>query len=430
MGNNIQELTMNIIANGDVEKAIAILRDWTYKEKHEFHKDIVQLSSQYAVYRRKRNLILGDDEKLDKDLNRITFSLIDYISQLEIPPSSRDNSKQEVFLYEPDIFNENKKTFIDWAINDSRVSLIVLILGSLGVLVSIIALSNGIVEQQIGGSSSTLGYKYYSELSNFAIWANIVVAIIVLIVHSKSTKFIDSHFNEYLDNDLKAYIDRSKRAVSDFNLCWSITWTGWLLLYTSYLISEHELGYNLIGKDNYKEFMQILSNLFSNISSLGLISCFAILFYKKKTSNKSHYNTPLTITVLASIIITLVLEILLFYYADSDVTMLMFELVIGIVSAISIALLMGRLDSKFINASIGLIFLIYIYAGIQPLSGFFGENFLNTEFSNISSIIQAFALNYALFAKSLLFILVYWLLMEGKLQTYLIRLNSIIKNIE
>jgi hypothetical protein len=427
MSNNIKDLIKELVSKGEVEKAIAIFKDWSTKTKNPIEDQIHLLAGNFSRYRMKRNLIFGDDEKLDRDISRISYALIDLVNQVEVKDSTQ--LPNEIVVLEPHIEEKKESSFLKWVINDSRTSLIILIVGIIGVLLSLLTISSGVLEH--GGDEKN--FQYYEQIGIIAMIGNLIVSIIAFFIFSRSTKFNKERFFGDIDDDLKAYVERSKRAVNDFIFCWKYTWVGWFLLYLTFVLKQFEVGKyddKYWGLD-YNEFTQVLTNLFSNLSSLGLIGCFAVLYYRRKVDDRRHYDTPLTITVLIFLLIFSLLEVILFINIDnSNVSMLIFEIIVGIISAISIALLLGRLDSKFINTSIEFIFIVYIYAGIQPLSGFFDENILGADYKNVTIIVKSFALNYALFAKSLLFVLIFWLLSRGHLQAFLIRLNSIMKNLD
>ena len=128
-------------------------------------------------------------------------------------------------------------------------------------------------------------------------------------------------------------------------------------------------------------------------------------------------------------VLILIIQLGISIAADKEVShtiQVLFKIIVGLGSAISISLLAGRLDSKLINASIGFIIITYVYAGIQSLVSFFERSFFTSEYSGLSHFAKAFALNYALFAKCVLFLFILWLINEGKLLIYIIRLNAII----
>ena len=79
------------------------------------------------------------------------------------------------------------------------------------------------------------------------------------------------------------------------------------------------------------------------------------------------------------------------------------------------ALFIGRIESKYINPPRIIVLLLYTYAGIQPLFAMF----------DVHPVLGLTMYNVALFLKICLFMLMYWLISEGRLLYYISKINEI-----
>jgi hypothetical protein len=106
-----------------------------------------------------------------------------------------------------------------------------------------------------------------------------------------------------------------------------------------------------------------------------------------------------------------------------------FEGLTGILSAVALSLLIARLDSKLIDLPTSVIYILFAYAAIQPLLVIFEQN--GAVFRNI----EAATLTSALLLKICFFLIIFQVLRNGDLLTYLVcfpilhrRVDSIFDN--
>ena len=91
----------------------------------------------------------------------------------------------------------------------------------------------------------------------------------------------------------------------------------------------------------------------------------------------------------------------------------------GVAGAIAMALLVGRLQSKFLGPRLWLIVALYYYTAIQPL-------FLYLEKNDIWAVVL---IDFALILKCLLYLYTAWLLQSGDLLFYFARVRRIYRTV-
>jgi len=206
-----------------------------------------------------------------------------------------------------------------------------------------------------------------------------------------------------------------KRAFKEFNRFqkfWLYTWIGWVVLYSYWLVSDILLPQGSPIKSS--DYFIALQPVTSNISSLFILFAFLVLYFKREDMNNNNFWKLFFITLfLVSILIVL---------NGKDVHSLtsFYDVLSGLLAGLSIALLTGRLDSKFLAIPFSIIVLLYTYALIQSSIKDFDSNTL--EESKI--VYKAINLNIALVAKSMLMILFAWLTSTNRLIYYLIVANK------
>jgi len=103
------------------------------------------------------------------------------------------------------------------------------------------------------------------------------------------------------------------------------------------------------------------------------------------------------------------------FYKDESVTAInkLFDIISGLINALVFALLVGRMDSRFIGVRKMIIICLFLYPALQPLYIYFGT------ISTISDILKPGVIGFALCLKIFLFLVVYYIAQSGRLLTYL-----------
>jgi hypothetical protein len=165
-----------------------------------------------------------------------------------------------------------------------------------------------------------------------------------------------------------------------------------------------------------------MGNLFNNAQSAVLFSMYWELTESTIESVNGQYQRAES--TLTPIIILPVVLLGVGEYVLWDVHFLwhgLFGLISGIGGGITIALLVGRLDSRRISPPRYVVGLLYLYALIQPL-------FPWLEPTSPYLALSMFSL--ALVLKVILFLFVYWTFASGKLLYYCVRMTELLDGAE
>jgi hypothetical protein len=232
-------------------------------------------------------------------------------------------------------------------------------------------------------------------------------------------------------SDTQMWLDAKRAAnyaLKLFRHCWMFLWLSFLLLYlllaSRYLLVNNRLGQNL------EPLVIIAANLFGNCANVALIFCYSILESPVLSENPTKPPEPNWFRWSAIVLVLTVIEIFL---ADFMIGVLWPEqfkvqvegvrtflnYFLGIAGAVVLALFVGRLNSKFIDAPIWVIALLYVYAAIQPL---YPVIISGQEQDKISGAVFT---NAALVLKVILFLFVTWLLESGRLLFYFVRVRRL-----
>lgn len=177
------------------------------------------------------------------------------------------------------------------------------------------------------------------------------------------------------------------------------------------------------------ELANTVVNLLNNWPTIALIVCYKILSETTiEEENGTYQKKPLPWRVLTMVLGCLTFVELAFLaerhqinYLNQNWLLLIFPWVSGIVAGTITALVVGRLDSKFINLPWWAMALLYLYAVIQCI--WQPMQLKEPTFD------PAIVLNLALVFKSLLFLVVLWLFKSGILLFYCQNLGEIVKTI-
>lgn len=223
---------------------------------------------------------------------------------------------------------------------------------------------------------------------------------------------------------MTSLFQRANKEIRQFNNFWVATWICWLILYL--IIFLH----NFIPEKEFRVWFEFGQDVTNNLASLMLLYCFITLSFPSKEAESSHVRswTPYLALMLGLII----LEIIFRVTSTSDqaeLVNLVFSSISGIIAGAVTAQLVGRLDSKLINAPVWVYFSLYVYAAIQATFGFFTFNVTQIEgtesLESAFEIMTVFMMYLALFFKGVLLLFIIWAIKSLKLFYYFLGVNII-----
>lgn len=168
--------------------------------------------------------------------------------------------------------------------------------------------------------------------------------------------------------------------------------------------------------------LNIASTGFNNLNSLALALCFVVLNYptvirgdQQETSIDRVAKLVIGWGLAAAVVFTLAEILLVFVPHEPWVDyMRAFDLVSGLVGAVTLSLCVGRVQSKFLGPSTWLPLALYLYVAIQSLYVVIPAE------SWGAMMIEA-----ALILKCLLYLYVAWLFKSGRLLFYFVRVKTV-----
>lgn len=449
---NIKEHIKNLLFENKVEDALRYLKDWSMETRNsEIETSTIALSAQYKRYKTEKLLTLSTPEV---ELNKIIFGITTLINDIPDKDSIKiilpkniinkrrsENEENKVI----DWLSQKPVSFIEWFAS-SYVGIFIGAISFLGFIISFLSMGIGFSGSRASSSQSFTFVKQFIEVSSgIHFFSALVVVVVFYFRRNSSDVFMQKvdawikdqtkekskeHLN--LNDTLFNNINRAENATKDFMAFWNLTWLGWLLLYVYFYCDSK-------GWVTYKPGLDIISS----ISSFTIIVCFSILYYKIK-GNSKHYINPISVFSLVPLVVFVVLET--FTPSSNPEIKLLLQILLGIFSGLSIALLVGRLSSIYIETPIIIIIILYIYSIIQALLCFFEFNMIDyfeehekdyikdfmgiSNFNDFQLIVKSFVLNFALGAKCLLSLIVLWLYENGGLYLYCIRINSALNKLE
>ena len=149
----------------------------------------------------------------------------------------------------------------------------------------------------------------------------------------------------------------------------------------------------------------------NNIAHLFMLFSFLVLYLKREDKRKNSF-WQFTFVIFFALSVLSIFP-LTGQTSTNQGSVGYYKVISGIFAGLSIALITGRIDSKFLSVPFMLIIIFYIYSLIQTAFGGFDDNI---EY-------KAYSLNIALVGKSLLMILFAWLTSTNRLLYYLITVN-------
>jgi DNA-binding winged helix-turn-helix (wHTH) protein len=225
----------------------------------------------------------------------------------------------------------------------------------------------------------------------------------------------------------------AEQALRRYRIYWRGILGSWFLLYVC--LSFMEPG-NTTTDWNQK--LGIATTTFNNLSTAAFVICYHILNHpveikagRRDINDTAWLGWSLTLT-LAFLLVEVFTYTLFDSAAERAEPLYVLNLVSGVIGAIGMALYMGRLQSKFLGPSSGLVITLYSYTAIQPLFIFLvsvPENKQVFEKATVALIAVAL-INIALILKCLLYLYVALLVKSGGLLFYFVKVRRTYLNVD
>ena len=229
--------------------------------------------------------------------------------------------------------------------------------------------------------------------------------------------------------DLQSDSEKIRRALKQYANYWRWLLISWLSLYVflailgfrgldvSSLISHADVEIQLLGIR-----LSLFNTLLNNWNTGMLFLCFYVLNkqMKEETERRNLADTPfIGFAFFLLIVLTTVFEFMSVANISKSFIPKGASLASGVAGAIAMALLVGRLQSKFLGPRLWLLIVLYSYTAIQPL-------FLYLEKNDIWAVAL---IDFALILKCLLYLYTAWLFQSGDLLFYFARVRRIYRTV-
>jgi hypothetical protein len=216
---------------------------------------------------------------------------------------------------------------------------------------------------------------------------------------------------------------RAATAVEQFFEVWERLWVFWIFLYLLIATNAWMTFFDLPNGDGW--LWASLENLFNNLQTMGLVLMYIVLTKTTVDLKKAQSKLPWAKGLSVVAVVTTAEGFLRFFHQNAPSVLSdtlsspdIFRWLSGICAGVALALVVGRLDSKYVNPPTLVMPLLYLYAIIQPAWSVFD----NPEERLVRNVLMLVALAL----KCLLFIFVAWLLESGVLFFYLERMAHLI----
>lgn len=207
-----------------------------------------------------------------------------------------------------------------------------------------------------------------------------------------------------------------------------------LLLLKRFVRLNYQYG---VATDSLFSFLQVS---FNTLSVLALLNSFLMLYAfreydssglaRRKVLSRISFIRRLGVFILIFMIAAYGLMVCsgIFYVKNHEVVEnihIAFYCISGLVNGIVLAMLIGRLDSKFINLPTTFIMVLFLYPALQPLFVVFGEH----------PVLTRILVGLSLVCKIYFFLLMYYIITTGRVMFYFYgftelgnRINAIYEN--
>jgi len=278
--------------------------------------------------------------------------------------------------------------------------------------------------------------RIYSDVAHVMFLLGAIVALIVIFRENdrgayRVSQVYKSIFNELLSESRRRIVLKtSEMKLALFKRYFLGFWCSMLLLYGVFLarhasgtpdLSPSELANHLTAWEVFTTApFPFLTYSLNNISLWFVFLCFTVL-YLPANDKTSKRRASLLVGFSALALVALVALFPLIVYANAqDITnagllgvFTRFDAVSGILNAVVLAMLIARLDSKFIGLPSGLILVLYCYSAVQPLFAVF--EWPDTVFREIQTLV----LVSVFLLKVYFFLIVMYAMQTGRMLNYL-----------
>lgn len=209
-------------------------------------------------------------------------------------------------------------------------------------------------------------------------------------VSKKAPNFIKNRFNNN-DITLKLFCTRANACVEQFGKWWKYLGCSFLMLYVNYYFIWY---FKYLGLNDIEKYEHIIDIVLNASESFFLIILYKILnedtvefeekgskyWLSEKISNWRRY--LVTIALFAALCSISIFFAYINNRENAVLISFVFRALSSIAISITLCLVIGKLDSKFINAKAVDVTLLYAYAAVQLLFVFFDKNLIK-ELSEI-----------------------------------------------
>lgn len=248
----------------------------------------------------------------------------------------------------------------------------------------------------------------------------ILYAFIFVIIDRTPAKLDIKHSRLYSSKDEKnpdrinaeRFLARAATAVSQFLKYWPTLWIFWFLLYlflsTFYFIHDPE-------KAEKFWFLHPIFNAFNNGTAVIFFSMYYELSERTVDENKPK---GIWMILLLFVILAGFAELVITALDMSNIEniKLAFSVLSGVITGVSTVLLTTRLASRILGLPSLAILVVVLYAVIQPLFPTVSNPKNLTE-----QIIGFLAVNFSLYGKATLLVLIHWMRDTHRLSYYMVR---------
>jgi phosphate/sulfate permease len=406
--------TIQLLVEDDrLEEALNLLKIFALKRGDKKLQEVVSsLIGRYKNLRSEKLKGLLSNEDTNIFTNHIRIGILELNNTIDEPKSVEPEVREELEKIRITPLSKDGGKIYSWIVDnlmDINICIPLIL-----IIASFIFLLFG-----LNSTKNLINYKH------FGYFANIAVSVLYLcrplqkyskydindkeiIIPEQNKSKLKSILGIETDYGLNSAYIRAFNELKRFSNYWKFTWVGWILLYSFWWLSE------LPQFQIIKVYKDIVEPFINNISSLFILYAFLILYFRRE--DRTNNNTWRFIFLL----LFTVSGCIMFQVEGGNDIKNIYSIIGGLFAGLSIALISGRLDSKFLSIPFWIIVVLYIYALIQTSIPNFDKN--SEDIYNIWY--KSANMNIALIAKSLFLILFSWLTSTNRLLYYLILTNK------